>query len=119
MTLGERLQDLSQAQISVLLSVTSEKDLELFFSAICYKPTPEEREDMIYHVIRRPSKELSDEELASVSGGANYELCENKVLESLFPVCSSVCLKSNCRYYRKDEHYSYCSYFGASYKRRG
>jgi len=118
MTLGERLQELTQAQIGVLLSVASENDLELFFSAICYKPTQEEREDMVHHVLRKHTQELSDEDLASVSGGANYELCENRVLESLFPVCSSVCLKCNCRYFRKDANYSFCSYFGTSYKRR-
>jgi len=118
MSLAEKLQTLTPPQLMMLHNARSEYDLNVFFIEIDYQPEPDERADIVHYILQRGSHELSDLELAAVSGGANFEMCENKVYESLFPVSLSICLKANCRYYRKDAHMSNCDFFGASFQRR-
>jgi len=118
MSLAEKLQTLTTPQLMMLHNAKSEYDLNVFFIEIGYQPTPDEREDIVHYIVQRGSRELSDVELAAVSGGANFEMCENKVYETWFPVSLSICLKTNCRYYRKDTQMSYCDFFSASFQRR-
>jgi len=118
MTLGETLHTLTTHQLQMLHHARSEYDLDVFFIEIGYRPTQDERDDIIHYILKRGSRELSDLELAAVSGGAHFEMCENKVYETWFPVSLSVCLKTSCRYYRKDSQMSYCDFFGTSFQRR-
>jgi bacteriocin-like protein len=95
----ERFDALTDEQAAKLEAVRNEADMAAFLNEIGYLPSPEEKAKLAEYYAPKPEGELSDEELAKVSGGALWKKCPKGKYEYWFATAKC----NGCTYFLREQ----------------